>query len=88
MPEQYLNGAQVGAGFEKVGRETVAQSVRMNAPVVEASAFGGDLAGGSIGPWWSQDDSLCASGCRETTTPWACGEGRASKCAALRAASG
>jgi hypothetical protein len=25
MPKQDLNGAQVGAGFEKVGRETVAQ---------------------------------------------------------------
>ena len=44
VPEQDLNGAQVGAGFEKVGRETVAQCVGMNAPVVEASAFGSDLA--------------------------------------------
>jgi len=37
--------AQVGAGFKKVGREAVAQSVRMNAPVVEAGALGSDLAG-------------------------------------------
>src|ERR1035438_4511180 len=45
MAEQDLNGAQVSAGFEKVGRETMAQSVGMNAPVVETSAFGGDLTG-------------------------------------------
>ena len=45
MPKQYLNRAQIGAGFKKVGRETVAQSVGMNAPVVETCAFGGDLAG-------------------------------------------
>jgi hypothetical protein len=45
MPEQYLNRAQVSAGFKKVGRETVAQSVGMNAPVVETSAFSSDLAG-------------------------------------------
>ena len=44
MAEQDLNRAQVGAGFEKVGRKTVAQSVRMNAPVVETSAFSSDLA--------------------------------------------
>ena len=44
MTEQDLNRAQVGAGFEKVGRKTVAQSVRMNAPVVETSAFSSDLA--------------------------------------------
>jgi hypothetical protein len=47
MAEQYLDGAQVGASFKKVGRETVAQSVGMNAPVVEASAFSSDLAGRS-----------------------------------------
>ena len=45
MPKQDLDGAQVGAGFKKMGRETMPQSVRMNAPVVEAGAFGGDLAG-------------------------------------------
>ena len=45
MAKQYLNSAQVGAGFEKMGRETMAQSVGMNAPVVEAGAFSGDLAG-------------------------------------------
>jgi len=39
MPKQYLNRAQIGAGFKKVGRETVAQSVGMNAPVVETCAF-------------------------------------------------
>src|SRR5580658_814674 len=45
MAEQDLDGAQVGAGFKKMGRETMAQSVGMNAPVVEAGAFGSDLAG-------------------------------------------
>jgi hypothetical protein len=45
MAEQDLNGAQVGAGFEKVCGETMPQGVGMNAPVVEASAFSSDLAG-------------------------------------------
>ena len=45
MAEQDLNSAQISTGFEKVGRETVAQRVGMNAPVVESSAFGSDLAG-------------------------------------------
>src|SRR5277367_4617425 len=45
MAEQDLNRAQIGASFKKVGRETVAQSVGMNAPVVEACAFSSDLAG-------------------------------------------
>jgi hypothetical protein len=45
MPEQDLDGAQVGTGFKEMGRETMAQSVGMNAPVVEAGAFGSDLAG-------------------------------------------
>lgn len=45
MAEQYLDGAQVGAGFKKMSRETMSQSVGMNAPVVEAGAFGSDLAG-------------------------------------------
>src|ERR1700689_2419291 len=45
MAEQDLNGAQVRSGFKKVGRETMSQSVGMDAPVIEACAFGGDLAG-------------------------------------------
>ena len=45
MAEQDLNSAQIGTSFKKVGRETVAQSVGMNAPVVETSAFSSDLAG-------------------------------------------
>jgi hypothetical protein len=45
MAEQDLDSAQVGAGFKKVGRETVAQSVGMNAPVVESSALSSNLAG-------------------------------------------
>jgi hypothetical protein len=40
MAEQYLNGAQIGSGFEKVSRKTMAQSMGMNTPVIEPSAFG------------------------------------------------
>src|ERR1700736_4962693 len=45
MTHQYLDRAQVSAGFKQVRGEAMSQSVRMNAPVVEAGAFGGDLAG-------------------------------------------
>jgi hypothetical protein len=45
MAEQDLNGAQVGAGFEKVCGETMPQGVGVDASVIEAGAFGGDLAG-------------------------------------------
>src|ERR1017187_9454289 len=45
MAEQDLNGAHVGTGFEKVCGETMPQSVGMDVSVVEACAFGGDLAG-------------------------------------------
>src|ERR1039458_9354322 len=45
MAKQDLDRAQVGAGFKKVSRETMAQGVGMNAPVVETSAFSSDLAG-------------------------------------------
>jgi hypothetical protein len=45
MAEQYLNSAQVGTGFEKVCGETMPQCVGMDAPVIEARALGGDLAG-------------------------------------------
>ena len=63
MAEQYLNGAQVGAGFKKMGRETMAQSVGMNAPVVEAGAFGGDLAGSPENLGRHRMACMCASGC-------------------------
>src|ERR1017187_5726882 len=45
MAEQYLNSAQVGAGFKKGGSEAMSQGVRMDLPVLESGAFGGDLAG-------------------------------------------
>jgi hypothetical protein len=45
MAEQNLDGAQVGAGFEKVCGETMPQCVGMDAPAIETGAFGGDLAG-------------------------------------------
>ena len=45
MTEQYLNGAQVGSGFEKMGGETMAQGVRMDLPVMEAGSFSSNLAG-------------------------------------------
>ena len=41
--EGVSNSAQVGTGFKKVCGEAVAQRVGMDAPVVEASAFGCDL---------------------------------------------
>ena len=45
MAKQDLDGAQVGAGFEKVRGETMSQGVRMDVPVIEAGAFGRNLAG-------------------------------------------
>jgi hypothetical protein len=45
MTEQYLNGAQVGSGFEQVCGETMAQGVRMDLPVIEAGSFRSNLAG-------------------------------------------
>ena len=33
MTEQHLDGAQVSAGFQKMGRKTMSQSMRMNVPV-------------------------------------------------------
>ena len=45
MTEQYLYSAQVSAGLKQVRGEAMAQSVGMNAPVVEPSAFSRDLAG-------------------------------------------
>ena len=45
MAEQYLNSAQVGAGFKKVGREAMSQGVRMDLPVMEAGSFRSNLAG-------------------------------------------
>ena len=45
MAEQYLNGAQVGSGFEQVCGETMPQGMRMDLSLLKAGAFGGDLAG-------------------------------------------
>jgi hypothetical protein len=45
MTEQYLDRAQVGAGFEKMCGEAVAKRVRMDVSLLKAGAFGGDLAG-------------------------------------------
>ena len=38
MPEQNLDGAQIGTRFEQVGREAVAQRVRMNMLVLQTRA--------------------------------------------------
>ena len=43
MPEQNLNGAEIGAGFIEMRRETMAQSVGMNA-FLEAGALGSFVA--------------------------------------------
>ena len=45
MAKQYLDGAQVGAGFKKMCREAMSQSVRVDVPVIEAGSFGSKLAG-------------------------------------------
>ena len=45
VAEQYLDGAQVGAGFKQVCREAMAQSVRMDVPVLKASPSCGNLQG-------------------------------------------
>jgi len=45
MAKQYLNRAQVGAGFKQMCREAVSKSVRMDVPVLETGSFNGDLAG-------------------------------------------
>ncbi len=45
MAEQYLNGAQVGTGFEKVRGKTMSQGVRMDPPAVEAGPFRSNLTG-------------------------------------------
>jgi len=45
MTEQYLDGAQVGTGFEKMCGKAMTKCVGMDAPVIEASSFGSNLAG-------------------------------------------
>jgi len=45
MTQQYLDGAQVGAGFEKMGGKAVAQRMGMDMLVCEAGAFGCILTG-------------------------------------------
>jgi hypothetical protein len=45
MAEQDLDSAQVSAGFEQVGGETMAQGVGMDLPVIEAGSFSSNLAG-------------------------------------------
>jgi hypothetical protein len=45
MPEQDLDGAQVGAGFKKMCGEAVSKRVRVDMSMLKAGALGGDLAG-------------------------------------------
>jgi len=45
MPEQDLNRTQVGAGFEQVRREAMAQGMRMDVLMFKPSAKRGLLAG-------------------------------------------
>src|SRR3982074_675688 len=45
MPQQHLDGAQVGTGFEQMSGKPVAQSVGMDVLVFKAGAFGGLLTG-------------------------------------------
>jgi hypothetical protein len=39
MPQQHLDGAQVGTGFEQMSGKAVAQSMGMDAFVLKAGAF-------------------------------------------------
>ena len=52
MPEQHLDGAQVGAGFEQMRGKAVAQRVGMDVLVLKASAFVRRADRLSRGPWW------------------------------------
>src|SRR5208282_699161 len=45
MPEQHLDGTQVGAGFEQMRGKAVAQRVGMDVLVFKAGACGGLLTG-------------------------------------------
>ena len=45
VSEQYLDGAQVGASFEKMCGEAMPQGMWVNVLMCEAGAFGGNLAG-------------------------------------------
>ena len=45
MPQQHLDGAQVGTGFEQMRGKAVAQSVGMDVLVLKTGAFGGLLTG-------------------------------------------
>jgi len=45
MPQQHLDGTQVGACFEQMRGKAVAQSVGMDVLVLKAGAFGGLLTG-------------------------------------------
>ena len=51
VSEQYLNSAQVGTGFKKVGRKTMAQSVGMNAPCCRGRRVQQRSDKRSRGPW-------------------------------------
>ena len=45
VAKQYLDGAQVSAGFEKVCGEAMPQGVRMDVPMLKAGALGSHLTG-------------------------------------------
>src|SRR5258708_22482601 len=45
MPQQHLDGAQVGTSFEQMRGKAVAQRMRMDVLVFKAGAFGGLLTG-------------------------------------------
>ena len=88
MPQQHLDGAQVGTGFEQMSGKAVAQSVGMDVLVFKTGAFGGLLTGVPENLGGRPDNSPYAIGCRETASRWACVAARASRRAAHRAAWG
>ena len=48
MPEQHLNGAQVGTGFEQMCGKAVAQRMGMDVLVFKAGALRGLLTGALV----------------------------------------
>ena len=88
MTEQDLDGAQIGSGFEQVRREAVPQGMRMDVPVLKASANRGLLAGCPEHLGGDRTARRMPPVAGKQPLRSACAEARASRCAALRAAPG
>ena len=76
MPEQHLDRAQVGAGFEQMRREAVPQGMGMDVLVLEAGAESGLLTRCPEHLGGDRAARRYASCCRETASRWACAKSR------------